>query len=343
VVTIAGLVAEARAKLKGVTSTSMLRSSFVYFDGKALRLFDKRPLSEVDDNELIELMRDFASNGYGAKRQRFHFRSLVMWAGILRALDMQSPPMTVRGIFYALEIFGLVPKTEAGYRQVEHQVLEMRRLGLLPYNFIADGTRLVRRALTYSSLGECLEEIAEYYRRSLWDNQNAYVEVWCEKDAIAGVLLEVTDKWDVALCVCRGYPSETFLYNAAERLKAQDKPVFIYYIGDLDPTGWNISEVIQRRLYEFGADFTFERIAVTPEQVEAWQLPTRPVKPKDTRAKNWKLPCVEVDAIPANLLRQLCAEAILRHLDWRAYYETKQAEEEERTRLEEIIEQLCDY
>jgi hypothetical protein len=41
----------------------------------------------------------------------------------------------------------LVPKTEAGYRQVERQVVEMRRLGLLPYDFITDGTRSVMGGL----------------------------------------------------------------------------------------------------------------------------------------------------------------------------------------------------
>jgi hypothetical protein len=311
---------------------------FVYFDDEMVRLRDDdRPISEVDDSELLELMRRFAAS---RERKCFHRKSLLIWLAVLRAIDEQRPPMTVRGLFYALEISGLVPKTEAGYRQVERQVVEMRRLGLLPYDFITDGTRSVRRAPTYTCLRECLDGVAKYYRRAIWEDQPEYVEIWLEKDAIAGVLFEVTYKWDVPLCVCRGYPSETFLYDAAERLIEQDKPVFIYYIGDLDPTGWNISEVIQRRLREFGADFFFERIAVTPEQVELWQLPTRPAKPKDTRAKNWKLPCVEVDAIPANKLRELCEEAILRHLDWEAYSATKEAEKAERKRLAEITKQF---
>jgi hypothetical protein len=311
---------------------------FVYFDGETVRLWDDdRPISEVDDSELLELMHRFAAS---RERKRFHRKSLVIWLAVLRAIDEQQPPMTVRGLFYVVEILGLVPKTEAGYRQVERQVVEMRRLGLLPYRFIADGTRAVKSVTTFRSLGECLGLVEECYRRAIWDDQPAYVEIWCEKDAITGVLQEVTDRWQVPLGICRGYPSETFLYNAAERLKAHNKPVFLYYIGDLDPTGWNISEVIQRRLSEFGADFTFERIAVTPEQVELWQLPTRPAKPKDTRAKNWKLPCVEVDAIPANKLRELCEEAILRHLDWAAYSATKEAEEAERERLAEITKQF---
>ena len=41
-------------------------------------------------------------------------------------------PMTVRGVFYRVMSLGLVPKSEAGYRQVQLRVLAMRRAGVLP-------------------------------------------------------------------------------------------------------------------------------------------------------------------------------------------------------------------
>jgi hypothetical protein len=36
------------------------------------------------------------------------------------------------------------------------------------------------------------------------------------------------------------------------------------------------------------ADILFERIAVTPEQIAGWDLPTRPTKTSDTRAKAYR-------------------------------------------------------
>ena len=30
--------------------------------------------------------------------------------------------------------------------------------------------------------------MADFYRRSLWDEQPVYVEIWLEKEALAGVL-----------------------------------------------------------------------------------------------------------------------------------------------------------
>jgi hypothetical protein len=60
-------------------------------------------------------------------------------------LQEQYTRMTVRQVFYALEVRRIVEKTEGGYRQVQAQVLRMRREGLLPWAFITDGTRWQRK------------------------------------------------------------------------------------------------------------------------------------------------------------------------------------------------------
>ena len=53
-------------------------------------------------------------------------------------------------------------------------------------------------------------------------NQPDYVEIWLEKDALAGVVYTITERWDVPLYVTRGYPSLSYLYDAAEYLKASE-------------------------------------------------------------------------------------------------------------------------
>src|SRR5207247_5503443 len=101
------------------------------------------------------------------------------------ALTDEYDKMTVRQVFYALTVRGVVEKTEAGYRQVQRQVLLMRREELLPWAFIADGTRWVRTAQMWDSTEDALRETASLYRRNLRRSQYVRLAFWLEKDSRA--------------------------------------------------------------------------------------------------------------------------------------------------------------
>jgi hypothetical protein len=49
----------------------------------------------------------------------------------------------------------------------------------------------------------------------VWAEADDYIEVWCEKEALAGVLLDVTGEFDVPLMVSRGFASESYLYSGS--------------------------------------------------------------------------------------------------------------------------------
>jgi hypothetical protein len=86
------------------------------------------------------------------------------------------------------------------------------------------------------------------------------------------------------------------------------------------------------------ADIVFERIAVTPEQVADWDLPTRPTKASDTRAKAFGSELsVELDAIEPNQLRALVQEAIEVHLPPEQFEVLKAAEESERDIISRLV------
>jgi hypothetical protein len=247
-------------------------------------------------------------------------------------------PMTVRQVFYQATVRGLVEKAESGYAKVQTDLTVMRRAGKLPYDWLADNTRWQRKPRTFNSVEQALRDTAAFYRKSLWTDASSYVEIWLEKDALAGVVLPVTSMYDVPLMVARGYASLSFLYSAAEAINGLNVPAYIYHLGDFDPSGVNAGEKIEETLHELApdADITFERIAVTPEQITAWALPTRPTKPSDTRSKNFGEISVELDAIEPNQLRTLVQEAIERHLPPEQFEILKAAEESER----EIIARL---
>src|SRR6516162_1856237 len=205
----------------------------------------------------------------------------------LLAIIDDGRPMTVRQVFYQATVRGLFEKVESSYGRVQVDLVKMRRDGSLPYDWLADNTRWQRKPRTFDSVEDALRATAAFYRKSLWTTAAAYVELWLEKDALAGVIYPVTSMYDVPLMVARGYASLSFLYSAAEYINTLTVPVYIYHLGDYDPSGVNAGEKIEETLRELApnADIVFERIAVTEEQITDWDLPTRPTKASDTRSR----------------------------------------------------------
>jgi hypothetical protein len=251
-------------------------------------------------------------------------------------------PMTVRQVFYQAIVHGIVEKEESGYRKVQTDLVLMRRDGALRYDWLADNTRWQRKPWTFDSVEDALRNTAALYRKSQWRDTDSYVEIWLEKDALAGVVLPVTTMFDVPLMVARGYASLSFLYAAAEYISTLDIPTYIYHLGDFDPSGVNAGEKIEETLRELApdADISFERIAVTPEQIEQWDLPTRPTKDTDSRSKNFGAVSVELDAIEPNRLRDLVRDAIERHLPPEQFAVLKAAEESERRAISQLVRRV---
>jgi hypothetical protein len=245
-------------------------------------------------------------------------------------------PAVAAGNGFYVAVKGAITKTENEYQRTVVRLLsEMREAGQIPFEWIADNTRWMRKPSAFTGIEACLNSTASSYRRDLWASMPVYVEVWCEKDALAGVLMEETRVYDVPLMVARGYSSLSFLHSAAMAIKARGKPAYIYHFGDLDPSGVDASRDIDVKLrrYAPGAEIHFERPAVTRAQVEEWNLPSRPAKLKDTRAKKFVGSSVELDAIPADKLRQLARECIEQHVDQDQLKILKVAEESERELL----------
>jgi hypothetical protein len=251
-------------------------------------------------------------------------------------------PMTVRQVFYQMVSRGVIQKNENEYKNTVCRLLaEMRRSGEIPYGWIADNTRWMRKPTTYSSMENMLSITAQTYRRAIWDNQDAYVEIWLEKDALAGVLIEETRPWDVLLMVTRGYASLTYLHEAALTIKAQRKPAYLYYFGDYDPSGVDIPRKVEsdlRELTGYDSEIHFERVAVTPAQILEFQLPTRPTKPGDSRSKNFYDESVEVDAIPPMQLREIVRDCIVWHVDQGVYERTMEIERQELETLTRVYQ-----
>ena len=111
---------------------------------------------------------------------------------------------------------------------MQRQILNLRRCGRLKYANISDATRWMRKPCSYSSIKEALAETARLYRRNLWQYAKDYVEVWIEKDALAGVICPITEQYDVPLMVARGFSSETFAYEAVAARDDDPRDYYVY-------------------------------------------------------------------------------------------------------------------
>jgi len=251
----------------------------------------------------------------------------------------EGAPMTVRQVFYQATVRGIVDKTENDYNKVQTDLVFLRKSGAMPYGWLADSTRWQRKPETYSSVEHALAETAKFYRKALWTNIDAHVEVWLEKDALAGVIYPITSEYDVPLMVTRGYASLSFLHNAAEEIKSFEKPTYIYHLGDYDPSGVDAQRKVKETLREMApeSDIFFHAVAVSRSQIEAWDLPTRPTKSSDTRAKTFGDISVELDAIAPDMLRALVRACLERHLPADQLQILKVAEQSEREVIKAFV------
>ena len=278
------------------------------------------------------------------KRKRATKKDMEERAQFLISYAREHSPVTVRQLYYAAEVAEVsgIDKTEGSYKKVQGQVLKLRREGRLDYGHIADNSRWMRSGKTYGSPLEAALEISRSYRKALWADKEERVEVWIEKDALAGVIWPIAYDYDVHLAVTRGFCSETFAWESAESHAVSGKRVKVLYLGDFDRSGQDAMMNLKSKLYAFagesGADVEFINLAVTPEQIRKWKLPTR--EPKRTTPADLKWPhpyACELDAIPPKELRKLVENAIQYYLPARELEVLKTIEDQEKIQMETLF------
>jgi hypothetical protein len=214
-------------------------------------------------------------------------------------------------------------------------VLALRREDLLPWSFVADGTRWVRQATTYDSVEDALMATAQLYRRDLWAGQGRRVEVWLEKDTLADLIHSATAAWAVPLYVSRGTPSATYVHSAAMTAKEDGRPTTVFCLYDYDAGGARAFRTVKAGLEEYAPGMVdVVRLGLTRDLIESWQLPTRPAKRSDPESAKWgDEPAVELDAAEPAQLTGLIDDAISDLVDHRALEVARIAEESERSIL----------
>jgi hypothetical protein len=256
----------------------------------------------------------------------------------------ENQPTGIRFTYYRATTRGIVPKNDSGYNKVQRAILDMRRAGQIPWSWIVDTNRWMRKPTTYDDLEDALDDLTASYRKALWRDSDVVVEVWCESESVAGVLYPVTSKWDVPLYPIKGQTSDSFAYGAAQTYKHDPRELVIYYVGDHDPHGYEIETNLHAKLklHSGRDDIDFTRLACDAGDVLRLGLSgTRPKKDSYVNALTgdrvpWIGEAVEIEAIDPPALRHWLDDWIGQHVDPEALRLHKVYEEAERDGLRRL-------
>lgn len=260
--------------------------------------------------------------------------------GICQTYQQQGYDLTLRQLFYQFVSRDLMPNTERSYKRLGSIVNDARLAGLLDWHFIVDRTRNVRSPSHWTDPAEIIESAAQSFALDKWADQENYVEVWIEKDALVGVLQSCCPDEDVPYFSCRGYTSQSEVWSAAQRLAKRvqgGQRAVIVHLGDHDPSGIDMTRDIEDRLAMFMEPYevTVERIALNNDQVEQYDPPPNPAKLSDSRAagyiQRFGRSSWELDALEPTVLVGLIRAAVNRHRDadlWQEKVDEQEAERE---------------
>lgn len=255
--------------------------------------------------------------------------------------------VTVRQIYYHLFSKGIIELTQKDYHKVCRILTEARKRGYIPFSWIEDRSRSPLWTMLYDDISYFLNLIMGEYRRNTWTNQQNFVIVLVEKEALAPIIWDIAKKYNVFVFPTKGFSSWSMFTEDLKNLVeyfGKDKRLIVLILSDLDPSGTYIKEdyvnkfnFMTERL-GFQEPYVIEKIAVTEEQVAQYNLP-----PMKKRYRNKGILDIwELDALDPKILREIVKEAIEKYVDLEQLRKDLEAEAKEKKRLQTLAVQEID-
>lgn len=248
---------------------------------------------------------------------------------VVKILDELSDykPLTLRQVYYQLVGKGYIENTQSEYTQLSTLLKWARIDREISWNDIEDRTRTYNDLTGYSDSERYLKAYMDYifdrYQRNLLSDQDKYIEIWIEKDALSSIFVRTASPYTIPVVVCRGFSSVSFLHEFEERIDNTDRKPLMLYFGDFDPSGVEMLEAMETTIkYEFGIkDIEFKRIALLKDDIFKYNLPHSPkaLKKTDSRAnkhiEKYGELAVELDALRPDILVEKIRTAIVNEID----------------------------
>jgi len=263
--------------------------------------------------------------------------------------------LTIRQLYYQFIARDLFPddwvnkegKKNCGenYTKLQGLISTARIAGLVDWNAIVDRTRSMEKNSHWLKPSDILKSTVTNYAIDKWANQPHYVEVWVEKNALAGVLSGPCSGLDVPFFACVGYTSQSAMWEASQRLVQKiglGKEVHIIHLGDHDPSGIDMSRDIKERLQLFtGGRVHVLRVALNMPQIEMYNPPPNPAKETDARYASYREKfgdtSWELDALSPEVLVDIVNRAVLMFRDEKLWEESLELERRGRLTLETLV------
>jgi hypothetical protein len=257
----------------------------------------------------------------------------------------QHLPLTTRQIFYALVGQHGYDKTELAYKNLCDTLVKARRAQIIDFDDIRDDGVTIMSSGGYDSIKDFDDTIGlmkRRYRRDRQHGQDYRIELWCEASGMMPQLAQVAGEFSIPVYSCGGFSSLSAVRAIVDRAVARDEPTVFLHVGDYDPSGDAIFDAMTRDVVAFVEDDRVlmtsevipERVALTPGQIAAYNLPTSPPKSTDGRTKGWSgTATCQLEALPPNVLARIVENAIRVWVDDDALMEVMEDERNERAEL----------
>jgi hypothetical protein len=253
-------------------------------------------------------------------------------------------PLTIRQIFYRLVGAYDFPKRENDYKTLCRILNSARRARIIKMSAIRDDGGTVLEPFTFTGedgFFDYVRNIADDFLLDRTKGQTSRLVVMCEAAGMAPQLERVAGPYGIAVRTGGGFDSLTDKYNFAREVANEDRPVEVLHIGDYDPSGTSIFDALAEDVRAFCDDIggapTFTRLAVTPQQIKRYRLPTAPPKATDKRGGFTDTLTCQAEALPPDVLATILRTAITDWLNARAY---KHVLREEKSVQRAILERL---
>lgn len=324
----------------------------------------KEQFREWNPKELIKVKYKYGENKEKIGYWECNMTDLKSWTEeILEEHEAIDIRLTNRQFYYQLVGKNLIPNADEIYKRICVFLTDSRYAGRIDWESIEDKERESEKPSEWKNVKAIINSAIYSYRLPRWQDQEYYLEMYCEKKAGINTLKPIADKWHIHFGFNKGYSSASAMYELSKRIAEQikeGKKARILYFGDHDASGLDMVRDIHTRLCEFliGGNevidivgdndknpmFQVIPVALNMSQIKKFKCPPNPAKMTDPRAK-WYIAefgkvSWELDSLRPLELRKIAEISVMDYVDVDKYNNWIKREEKEKKALRDFGDKL---